>query len=825
MMYQCSNSKKCISKQRLVDGFQDCPENDDEEYQSSCSLDDVRQRFQCIYNDPKKCISFVALHNTKIDCNMGEDETGSFENYKLTHIYFQNICDGEADLLPIQIDGKYETDETECKDWPCGNIYAKCSPHQKCENRIDRILCSKYDVSSTNGICESFIDNHDYSCISIDENTVPKNEIISFIDISKYIHCWDNKKSVPYKWFCGQTNFCLLSGFVPFCSYFQLTNTQLCHDLVSSVHIEGKHNSTCIIRGINQWKSRMYFKVLGMSTFPLNIRNMTGAKQSFIEKKDRSIKKTRKVIDSSAEAWRCTRGISVRIRIDFNKTRLYCLCPPSYYGDKCQYQNERVSITLQIQVLSNWTNIIVFLITLIDNEKHIDSYEYVEYLPSRDCNTKYNRYLLYSTRPKNSSKKYFVKIDAYDQAILKYRTSWIFPIQFPFLPVHHLPVLLKVPLSIEKPIESNCWPPCIHGQCHSYINNDNLTQCHCESGWSGTQCNIQHLCKCAFGSLCISDSICLCSASRFGRRCYLRELSCQSNPCLNDGQCILQDVRYRSQHQNRLTCVCRQGYTGDRCEHQQNQTEIDLSFDELEIIPSAVLIHFIFAEENGPPQRNTIMKKIEFDEYSTKISTSVIFHMAFAQISHDYYLIIVRENEIYFEKISTKIVSEYRCRSIVVLFDETFLKQHLLKRIKYYFVPCEKYIGLNCFYDELHICLCTQNRQVNCFEFNHNMTYDCNDVEGSKLYAMVDATRLFDQNEVHHIISEFSPQTMWDKKSDPYEYLQFFLSRAYNIRIVDNALTSLYEQNACQTVAVHKSEQDLRRLTNGEQLNLWFTKD
>ncbi|UJR17713.1 hypothetical protein I4U23_004611 [Adineta vaga] len=98
------------------------------------------------------------------------------------------------------------------------------------------------------------------------------------------------------------------------------------------------------------------------------------------------------------------------------------------------------------------------------------------------------------------------------------------------------------------------------------------------------------------------------------------------------------------------------------------------------------------------------------------------------------------------------------------------------------------------------------------------------DVEGSELYAVQSGIRLFDQYQVHHIISEFSPRMMREKKSDPYEYLKFFVSRGYNIRIVDDALTSLYERNAWQTITVYKSEQDLQRLSNGEQLDLWFTK-
>ncbi|CAF4732633.1 unnamed protein product [Rotaria sp. Silwood2] len=144
-------------------------------------------------------------------------------------------------------------------------------------------------------------------------------------------------------------------------------------------------------------------------------------------------------------------------------------------------------------------------------------------------------------------------------------------------------------------IGKHCWPSCIHGQCLSYINNQNLTYCHCESGWSGVQCHIKHTCDCALGSLCISNSICLCPTGRFGHRCHLTQLSCQSQPCLNDGQCILEDIRYKHPNHNRSMCICRQGYAGDRCEYRQNQTEIDFSFDDLETIPSFFINSFDFS--------------------------------------------------------------------------------------------------------------------------------------------------------------------------------------------------------------------------------------
>jgi hypothetical protein len=69
-----------------------------------------------------------------------------------------------------------------------------------------------------------------------------------------------------------------------------------------------------------------------------------------------------------------------------------------------------------------------------------------------------------------------------------------------------------------------------------------------------------------------------------------------------------------------------------------------------------------------------------------------------------------------------------RCQHIIEIFNKTFFELHLIRRIKYYHLPCQiSTLNLSCFYDDIHICLCYNYKQrlANCFEFNHNMTFDC----------------------------------------------------------------------------------------------------
>ncbi|CAM4785219.1 unnamed protein product, partial [Rotaria magnacalcarata] len=104
---------------------------------------------------------------------------------------------------------------------------------------------------------------------------------------------------------------------------------------------------------------------------------------------------------------------------------------------------------------------------------------------------------------------------------LNYRASWIFPIKFPFLPVYHPAAVLKVPFDNVQPIQT-CRSPFIHS----------------------------------------CDSICLCRLDRFGARCYLRDTLCDSNPCLNNGQCLPWDPSLGTASQKNAICICPPGYMG-----------------------------------------------------------------------------------------------------------------------------------------------------------------------------------------------------------------------------------------------------------------------
>jgi hypothetical protein len=175
-------------------------------------------------------------------------------------------------------------------------------------------------------------------------------------------------------------------------------------------------------------------------------------------------------------------------------------------------------------------------------------------------------------------------------------------------------------------------------------------------------------------------------------------------------------------------CICRFGYSGKHCEHQENENRIEISFDGKIEIPSALFIHFLTViTDSTLLRRVSLMKQIPIDKDILSFDITFEFNIAFAQIIDDYYLIILREKEIILANISTRIDPSYRCLPINQLFNTTMTNQYYLKRIKYYPILCRKRHELMCFYDETQICFCDLNHDPNCFEFNHNMTHNCSE--------------------------------------------------------------------------------------------------
>ncbi|XP_023158448.1 protein crumbs isoform X2 [Ceratitis capitata] len=113
--------------------------------------------------------------------------------------------------------------------------------------------------------------------------------------------------------------------------------------------------------------------------------------------------------------------------------------------------------------------------------------------------------------------------------------------------------------------------PCMsHGQC---IPLNDGYECRCTARYTGKNCQIDNgspcaRSPCAYGGNCTEDARgdyqCKCTPNYTGRNCET-EINvhplCQSNPCQNNGACIV------APGTTKIECECAKGYAGARCEN------------------------------------------------------------------------------------------------------------------------------------------------------------------------------------------------------------------------------------------------------------------
>ncbi|CAF3512691.1 unnamed protein product [Rotaria sp. Silwood1] len=734
-LFHCPGTSKCISKYRLLDGIDDCYGGADEKYEDSCNLNQTH-RFRC--TSENKCISPILVRDGIKHCKHGEDEILSSRK----KISFQNLCNGYVHLLPELGDEQNETDETNCEQWPCNNQYTRCDGAWTCKNGTDELNCNQFSKCYPNHHECVSPTTLKVICLPVDEAGDGKIDCFGATDEREHCRQMQSHDFAPYR--CWNDTLCVMGECFGNLACPNEGNPSTFSACTKDPEIETVLTNLMadkILKGISLPNSD-YF--LDYKYFSLHVSNnlLFDTRRSYLEIMNESfsiamihthnsevysLPTFNENVISSEEtrfrrAWICNRGILIYIGIE-NIER--CLCPPSYYGYRCQYQSQRVSLTLQFtkECAPNCHGIYIVVVILIDNHQVIHSYEQLTYISTVNCDMKYNLYFLYGSRLKDERKNYTIRIDAYNKTDLTYYSSWTLPIKFLFLPVNRIAAHLVIPAH-QVDIVNNCQLSCgDHGYCTRYMNNDEK-YCHCDSGWSGVNCTIREdKCDCSLDSLCLGTvnnrSICICPFNKIGPRCFLHSV-CQRNTCKNSGYCVVENDRTSM---NNFTCICSTGYSGRTCEVRDSR--IDISFHNIKI-PQFVLIHLITVQTYDDPLITTIVRKIGFDEDTMTLYTSTLFNLIFFQIENEYYLSFIQINATYVTHLKLQIISSQRCFPLYKLLDQRTMTFPLLRRVKYYHIPCRERSELNCLYDnEEFMCLCNKDRFANCFHFNFGKKSNC----------------------------------------------------------------------------------------------------
>ncbi|UJR16910.1 hypothetical protein I4U23_003808 [Adineta vaga] len=725
-LFHCPKSFKCISKHRLADGEIDCYFREDELY-PACQLNDT-WRFHCS-SETNKCLSFIALEDKRYDCQNGEDELTIYErDIQKGNVPFALFCDEYNDIKRTNFSN--DTDETHCNQWPCDTPYVRCNHVWNCLNGIDELNCPDSKCSLNEHICVTEIGFGDHYCTkfsqlkefywhtTLSSTFERKLSLISntYINSTNYF-LWNKTKCITSKHLLSHESSLPIED-----NGVCLLQTQLPPAFRIVTYVENNFFPTDICVLVSKFSEepikKRFLQTSKLSNYPAI--NTTHNNNNNTLRLVVPNPKVPYIFLEPSTSWYCNRGISIRFSI--NKT-IKCFCPPSYFGERCQWQNQRVSLTFQLIYRMNKFSTPVFqiMIFLMNEQRKISSYyEQMIYISKQDCDKKFNLYLLYPDQPKNSSANYSIHIDIYDKITLTYWASWYLPIPFQFLPVNRIATQLFVP---DNPQSKSCSLFCgHHGQCVQYINTNTSYFCQCNQGYSGPQCETSHHCSCSSDSFCYTSSICVCPIDKFGSKCYLKHLV--NHTCENNGISVPLDDRF---NMKQFICLCKENFHGEKCEYNKSRIDIELT-DEIIGETKMIYFHYITAFETRAHQRTTILRKVKYNEDSITLLVAQSYHILLVElINKMYYVVVLREKFIESEHIQNQLRINQRCLSINELFNQTLRSYSRYHRIKYYPYLCRQNFKVMCFYDENYMCICDQDRFSNCFTFNRTIKYDCQD--------------------------------------------------------------------------------------------------
>ena len=221
----------------------------------------------------------------------------------------------------------------------------------------------------------------------------------------------------------------------------------------------------------------------------------------------------------------CNRGFYLH---GLDRSNVHCFCPPSFYGDRCQYDRRRVTLIL---AFDRWERekiplMINVLVTLLQNKTTIVDHHFLTDF-TRSSFDKHHLYLLYP-RP-HLPGSYSVRVEAYHS--LQFLAVWEYSISpLDFLPVFRFSKVLRfsedVPPSQCR--ENRCQN---NGRCYQTTADQPI--CLCAPEWYGPFCERQAIPpRCAPNSLVRGDQICICPQGYLLPNCFIPNRRCEPpNSC------------------------------------------------------------------------------------------------------------------------------------------------------------------------------------------------------------------------------------------------------------------------------------------------------
>ena len=482
-------------------------------------------------------------------------------------------------------------------------------------------------------------------------------------------------------------------------------------------------------------------KVLRFPPYPTNLN---------ISQLDSPLIDTRPLTSTSnslSPYW-CNRGFGV---LTAQSQSIVCLCPPQYYGEKCEYHQDRLSVLFHLNLSrsiyssseGNSPSILLKLLVLfLLNDEVLDqdqfhlhpSFEQTDFSDNDDRN-KFTSYFPYprwtsALRRERFFNRSLLRLRPFSVRIELYRTErddqqpslisvWKYPVDFDYLPVTRLAKVLHFAESTIDPdpcSSHSCHP---NARCHRLMNNRSHFICLCKANFTAPHCSfLDPQCfqgYCSQGSLCQPNSksppFCLCPRNRFGPRCSIENDRCRSNPCRNNGTC------FPNAKPGQVICLCSKRYTGSLCQKRRMSIDLSLSTD---LSHRAAAIQFfeinlssldlILLHQHVSP---TVPQQIEYLHYDDLPVTGIVLAKLYSP-DEDLHLLSVYLNASAVRGV-TAISSINRCEHLRTFSDVP------LSPIRYHQL-CILNPGRLCFRDDVYLCLCAENHtRVECFLYNDQL--------------------------------------------------------------------------------------------------------
>ncbi|CAF5088160.1 unnamed protein product, partial [Rotaria sp. Silwood1] len=299
---------------------------------NSCDLQN-KYRFRC--SSQNKCIQSWLVLNSIKDCANGEDELGYNRRGRHIPVAFTSICDGFIDTVMTTENGHVETDETNCEEWQCDNHYTHCNGVWNCANGADEIACERSRCGPNEHPC---ISSRTYEPICLPLIQAGNGEIDCVGSYDERSYCRELQPMTPrQRYRCQNDIECASARLV--CRFDDYCPNEDRRGICRTVG--GGEESLTKLHDENRLQK--FFSLSTSDT--LNATLASPSDHSIISNpsqtwNNESIgnKIIAKLVDVyRRRAWLCNRGIPI---YNHGRHEDDCLCPPSHYGDRCQYQNQ-----------------------------------------------------------------------------------------------------------------------------------------------------------------------------------------------------------------------------------------------------------------------------------------------------------------------------------------------------------------------------------------------------------------------------------------------------------------------------------------------------